>query len=118
MDEAERFVGWLTLGIFVLLVLVVSLSSDLYSHPMPDKDCSKAFIYPICSRSYVPATATPPTTVAVYLSVLLAIILVIILIYISYHASVIEQKQLVTGIVQVTPPTAQPTQGVDPKAVK
>jgi hypothetical protein len=121
MDEAEKMVAWLSVGILVILLVVLSLTIDQYKHEMPAKDCSKAFIYPICARAYIPATLPPSSTMAVYLSVLLVAVLAIILIFISYHACVIEQKQLITGVgdavKKVEPPTAQPVKGIDPKSL-
>jgi hypothetical protein len=121
MDDAERLVGWLSVGILALLLIVLSLTIDQYQHPMPSKDCSKSFIYPICARAYVPESIPPASTIAVYLSILLVIILAILVIYASYHACVIEQKQLITGVGEaakkVDPPTVQPAKGVDPKSL-
>lgn len=115
MDDAERFVLWLSVTIIVLLLVVLGITLPAYQHPMPEKDCTTAFIYPICARAFTPEQNAPPSTIAVYFSLLFVALLAIILIIISYHASVIEQKALITG---VAPPTATPTQGVDPKKLE
>jgi hypothetical protein len=115
------------------LLLVLSITLSEYQHPPLQKEC-KPYLYPICYRANEPVPLAPASPVAVYLSVIATAALAIILVYAGYHATVLEQANLITPTANigktpaapattppaspdVTPPTAKPATGVNPGMV-
>lgn len=142
MDEAERFLWRLSIGAAIILIIVLGISLPAYTHERPAADCTKAFIYPICERATIPEPLAPAPTWLVFLSIIGTAALAIILAYVSYHACVTEQANIVTptanAVKQNTPganaapaqpapsaqtvttpaaPTAKPSSGVNVKSL-
>ena len=79
-------------GIIIVLLLVFSVTSQYYSHPMPEKDCSKAYEYPICSRAVAAKGSGGPTFLSYAAGTVLTLVITFILVVLSYHATVIPRS--------------------------
>ena len=52
MDDDVKFILKMKIALLLALAAVLVVSYSLYTHPMPEKDCSKPYDYPICRRAY------------------------------------------------------------------
>lgn len=100
----------------LIIIAVLWYSVAYYAHPMPAKDCSAPYDYPICRRAVTPETAQQPSSGAQLASVVLVAVLAIVLAVMSYHASVTQQVALVTSAAGIAKTVAQPSQPANAEA--
>ena len=89
MDEDAKFILKMGVALLAVLVVALALSYSWYSHPMPGKDCSKAYDYPICGRAYDVEPWKQPNLFYTSLYVALALLLMAGLVYVSFKSCVL-----------------------------
>jgi hypothetical protein len=110
MDEEQqqnRMV--LVIGILAVIIALATLAFayDSYVHKKTAVDCSKPFDYAVCKRAVLPSLTQVPGTIMTFLAVICTVILAILLVYVGYHASVVEQANIITAQVNVQKPPVQ-----------
>lgn len=114
IDEQQRQVRFAIILAVMLLagtLFVYSWKSEQYAHPMPEKDCSQPYEYPMCRRAVQPAPQPEPTAQQERKGLIITGLLGIVLIALSHAASVTKQEHLnITGQRPVAPskPAAEP----------
>jgi hypothetical protein len=107
VDEAAKLVKKLMLGISLFLLVVLLLFLASYKHPMPAKDCSHPYDYPVCERAYVAQALQPHSIVMAFLGIILTAALALVLVYASYESAVHEQANIITPTANVASASAQ-----------
>ena len=106
-DEATSFTIHLSIFILIALLLVLSITLPRYQHDLPAGECSP-YDYPICERATAPQPLPPADLRIVFLAIVGTAALALLLAYISYHACVIEQAQIITPTADIGKPATAP----------
>ena len=96
--KQTQFTVFFLLITLVAMCFVFYLTKPLYEHPMPEKDCSDAYAYPMCKREVTPSALPPPTPSSVYLASIGMLVGMLFLLYFGYRATVTKQVNIVTSL--------------------
>jgi hypothetical protein len=111
-DDGTGYVKKILPLALLLVLITLFFTYAWYLHPAPASDCSKPYIYPICSRAVTPDIQPAAPLWQQFLGTVFAGILAVLIIYAGYHASVIEQANIITTFTPVNKqnPTANASQ--------
>jgi hypothetical protein len=97
-EEAVHLLKRVILVAVIVLLVTLAIYFPRYQHPMPEKDCSQPYDYPMCRRAVDPLPNPPASTLAVIMSVAIMLVLAVVLVIAAYRASVVEQTAIVTAM--------------------
>ena len=117
-DKKQTQFAWMLLFFLSAAILFVFfLMKPLYEHPMPEKDCSQAYDYPMCERAVEPTPRSEPSSRNVFLSILGTAVFALLIFIFSYKASVTKQENIVSAMAGRQPPAQKPVQQAPPQPV-